>query len=98
MGVFLRLDVLHNQAARIDDMTMRITSCEGASGLLRVAASSNTFAYTSRFRGKMQAFGQDGHAAMLLEASQHMVMHLRSDGTVAVIFQRAEESGSSGAR
>jgi hypothetical protein len=34
-------DVLHNQADRIDDMTMRITSCEGASGLLRVAASSN---------------------------------------------------------
>ena len=33
--------VLHNQADRIDDMTMRITSCEGVSGLLRVAASSN---------------------------------------------------------
>ena len=41
MGVFLQWDVLHNQADRIDDMTMRITSCEGASGLLRVAASSN---------------------------------------------------------
>jgi hypothetical protein len=39
--VFLRWDVLHNQADRIDDMTMRITSREGRSGLLRVAASSN---------------------------------------------------------
>jgi hypothetical protein len=35
MLVFLRWDVLHNQADRIDDMTMRITSCEGGAGLLR---------------------------------------------------------------
>ena len=41
IGVFLRWDVLHNQADRIDDMTMRITSREGRSGFLRVAASSN---------------------------------------------------------
>jgi hypothetical protein len=33
--------VLHNQAARIDDMTMRITSWERASDLRRAAASSN---------------------------------------------------------
>ena len=33
--------MLHNQAARIDDMIMHITSWEGALDLLRVAASSN---------------------------------------------------------
>ena len=41
MGVFLRWVVLHNQVDRIDDMIMRITSWDGASDLLRVAASSN---------------------------------------------------------
>ena len=41
IGVFLRCDVLHDQADRIDDMTMRITSREGGAGLLCVAASSN---------------------------------------------------------
>ena len=34
--------MLHNQADRIDDMTMRITTWEGASDLRRAAASSNT--------------------------------------------------------
>ena len=33
--------MLHNQAIRIDGMTMHITSWEGAFDLLRVAASSN---------------------------------------------------------
>jgi len=42
MGVFLRWDVLHNQAARIDDMTMRITSWDTGAQWRRVAASSNT--------------------------------------------------------
>jgi len=41
MGVFLRWDVLHNQAARIDDMTMRITSWDTGAEWRRVAASSN---------------------------------------------------------
>ena len=38
---FFTEHVLHNQAARIDDMIMHITSREGAADLLRVAASSN---------------------------------------------------------
>jgi len=33
--------VLHNQAARIDDMTMRITSWDTGAQWRRVAASSN---------------------------------------------------------
>jgi hypothetical protein len=37
--------VLHNQAARIDDMTMHITSSEAASDLRRAAASSNKYFY-----------------------------------------------------
>jgi len=41
MGVFLRWDVLHNQADRIDDMTMRITSWDTGAQWRRVAASSN---------------------------------------------------------
>ena len=34
--------MLHNQADRIDDMTMHITSWDGVLDLRRVAASSNT--------------------------------------------------------
>ena len=34
-------DVLHNQADRIDDMTMRITSWDTGEEWCRVAASSN---------------------------------------------------------
>jgi hypothetical protein len=34
-------DELHNQAARIDDVTMQITPWEAGAALLRVAASSN---------------------------------------------------------
>jgi hypothetical protein len=37
--------VLHNQVARIDNMTMCITSWEGTLDLCRVAASSNTPVY-----------------------------------------------------
>ena len=41
MGVFLGWDVLHNQADRIDDMTMRIASWDTGEEWRRVAASSN---------------------------------------------------------
>jgi len=41
MGVFLRWDVLHNQADRIADMTMRITSWDTGEEWRRVTASSN---------------------------------------------------------
>jgi len=37
MGVFLRWDVLHNQADRIADMTMRITSWDTGEEWRRVA-------------------------------------------------------------
>jgi len=63
--VFLRWDVLHNQADRIDDMTTRITSCEEGSGLLRVAASSN-----KSFVADIQQ--QDAAARRVLPAGQRL--------------------------
>jgi len=51
MVVFLRWDVLHNQADRIDDMTMRITSWDTAGEWRRVAASSNNSFKPTPLRG-----------------------------------------------
>ena len=56
MGVFLRWDVLHNKAARIDDMTMRITSWDTGVQWRRVAASSNPSFKRTRFGSAGLAF------------------------------------------
>ncbi|MDR2164742.1 MAG: amidohydrolase [Zoogloeaceae bacterium] len=52
----------------------------------------NDFAHASTVPGCMHACGHDGHTAMLLGAARHLAAHPRFDGTVAFIFQPAEES------
>jgi hippurate hydrolase len=49
--------------------------------------------YASENDGLMHACGHDGHTAMLLAASRYLAETRRFDGTVAVIFQPAEEGG-----
>lgn len=54
--------------------------------------------YASGTHGLMHACGHDGHTAILLAAAHYLAKHGRFDGTLQLIFQPAEETGSGATR
>ena len=96
------VDELHEGIARTGMVALIRGAAEGRVIGLRADMDALPIAeqtgaeHASETPGRMHACGHDGHTAMLLGAAKYLAETRRFAGTVALIFQPAEEAGGGG--
>jgi len=85
--------LIHGKGGAAKDTGGKVIGLRADMDALPIVEASGV-AHASNVPGKMHACGHDGHTAMLLGAAQYLAETRNFEGTVAVVFQPAEEGGA----